>query len=90
MKLKAALWFALPLPRHKCTVVTFHADIVNRQQSLPHRPKVPQHQKTKDEKKMQSGEAKKQDGLKLRIELNLDLELELKASIRGDITLALL
>lgn len=33
---------------------------------------------------------KKQDGLKLRLELNLDIELELKASIRGDITLALL
>ena len=32
----------------------------------------------------------KQDGLKLRLELNLDIELELKASIRGDITLALL
>lgn len=29
-------------------------------------------------------------GLKLRIELNLDIELELKASIHGDITLALL
>ena len=32
----------------------------------------------------------KQDGLKLRLELNLDIELELKASIRGDVTLALL
>ena len=31
-----------------------------------------------------------QDGLKLRIELNLDVEIELKASIRGDVTLALL
>ena len=31
-----------------------------------------------------------QDGLKLRIELNLDLEIELKASIHGDLTLALL
>ncbi|KAI4170202.1 MAG: hypothetical protein LQ346_008889 [Caloplaca aetnensis] len=30
------------------------------------------------------------DGLKLRLELNLDVEIELKASIRGDITLALL
>ena len=30
------------------------------------------------------------DGLKLRLELNLDIEIELKASIRGDITLALL
>lgn len=31
-----------------------------------------------------------QDGLKLRLELNLDIELELKASIHGDLTLALL
>ena len=31
-----------------------------------------------------------QDGLKLRIELNLDIEIELKASIHGDLTLALL
>lgn len=37
-----------------------------------------------------SDELMKQDGLKLRLELNLDIELELKASIRGDITLALL
>ena len=37
-----------------------------------------------------SDEMMKQDGLKLRLELNLDVELELKASIRGDITLALL
>lgn len=45
----------------------------------------------KEEKKGgQSEEMMKQDGLKLRLELNLDIELELKASIRGDITLALL
>ncbi|MCJ1468828.1 hypothetical protein MMC07_007458 [Pseudocyphellaria aurata] len=31
-----------------------------------------------------------QDGLKLRLELNLDVEIELKASIHGDLTLALL
>ena len=31
-----------------------------------------------------------QDGLKLKLELNLDVEIELKASIRGDLTLALL
>lgn len=31
-----------------------------------------------------------QDGLKLRLELNLDIEIELKASIHGDLTLALL
>lgn len=30
------------------------------------------------------------EGLKLRLELNLDIEIELKASIRGDVTLALL
>lgn len=39
-----------------------------------------------------SGDSKmmEQDGLKLRLELNLDVEIELKASIRGDLTLALL
>ena len=31
-----------------------------------------------------------QDGLKLRLELNLEVEIELKASLRGDLTLALL
>jgi hypothetical protein len=31
-----------------------------------------------------------QDGLKLRLELNLDIEIELKASIHGDLTLALM
>jgi hypothetical protein len=31
-----------------------------------------------------------QDGLKLRLELDLDIEIELKASIHGDLTLALL
>ena len=38
----------------------------------------------------QSDEMKKKDGLKLRLELDLDIELELKASIRGNVTLALL
>ena len=46
--------------------------------------------KTKEDGGGQSDEMMKQDGLKLRLELNLDIELELKASIRGDITLALL
>jgi hypothetical protein len=31
-----------------------------------------------------------QDGLKLRLELNLDIEVELKASIQGDLTLAVM
>jgi len=31
-----------------------------------------------------------QDGLKLRLELNLDIEIELKASIHGDLTLAIM
>lgn len=31
-----------------------------------------------------------QDGLKLKLELNIDIEVELKASIHGDLTLALL
>lgn len=58
---------------------------------IPKRPGNPnQELKTgpnggKEESKMMD-----QDGLKLRLELNLDVEIELKASIRGDITLALL
>ena len=36
------------------------------------------------------GDMMDQDGLKLRLELNLDIEIELKASIHGDLTLALL
>jgi hypothetical protein len=31
-----------------------------------------------------------QNGLKLRLELNLDIEIELKASIHGDLTLAVM
>ena len=31
-----------------------------------------------------------QDGLKVRLELNLDIEIELKASIHGDLTLAVM
>ncbi len=42
--------------------------------------------------KEQGGESDmmQKDGLKLRVELNLDVEIELKASIRGDLTIALL
>ncbi|PGH16968.1 hypothetical protein AJ79_01352 [Helicocarpus griseus UAMH5409] len=43
--------------------------------------------------KLQTAEKPKeeeQDGLKLKLELNLDIEVELKASIHGDLTLALL
>jgi small subunit ribosomal protein S8e len=36
------------------------------------------------------GEQKEDNGLKLRLDLNLDIEVELKASIHGDLTLALL
>lgn len=44
---------------------------------------------------VQSGDAAAKDededeGLKLRLDLNIDVEIELKASIRGDLTLALL
>lgn len=42
---------------------------------------------------MHEGEEKSildEKGLKLRLELNLDIEIELKASIHGDLTLALL
>ncbi|PGG99531.1 hypothetical protein GX51_06271 [Blastomyces parvus] len=44
-------------------------------------------QKLKTAEKPQEEE---QDGLKLKLELNLDIEVELKASIHGDLTLALL
>ena len=40
--------------------------------------------------KLPTADPMDQDGLKLRIELNLDIEIELKASIHGDLTLALL
>ncbi len=40
-------------------------------------------------KKKESG-MMDQDGLKLRLELNLDVEIELKATIKGDLTIALL
>lgn len=45
--------------------------------------------------KLQTGEKSSksiddQEGLKLKLELNLDIEIELKASIHGDLTLALL
>ncbi|KAL8686444.1 MAG: hypothetical protein Q9218_007102 [Villophora microphyllina] len=59
---------------------------------IPKRPGNP-NQELKTGPKGGSGEESKmmdQDGLKLRLELNLDVEIELKASIRGDITLALL
>ncbi|KAL8666418.1 MAG: hypothetical protein Q9202_001441 [Teloschistes flavicans] len=59
---------------------------------IPKRPGNP-NQELKTGPKGGSEEGSKmmdQDGLKLRLELNLDVEIELKASIRGDITLALL
>jgi len=37
-----------------------------------------------------AGDVLAQDGLKLRLELNLDIEIELKASIHGDLTLAVM
>ena len=33
---------------------------------------------------------KDEEGLKLRLELNLDVEIELKASLKGEVVLALL
>lgn len=59
---------------------------------IPKRPGNPK-QELKTGPNEGGGEGSKmmdQDGLKLRLELNLDVEIELKASIRGDITLALL
>lgn len=38
----------------------------------------------------EKGKLDESDGLKLSLEANLDIEVELKASIRGDLTLALL
>jgi hypothetical protein len=38
----------------------------------------------------QQGKGGSSDGLKLRLELNLDIEIELKASIHGDLTLAVM
>lgn len=55
---------------------------------------VPNYQQGKGQqmqsKEDDSDKLMEQDGLKLRIELNLDIEVELKASIHGDLTLALL
>jgi len=41
------------------------------------------------QKQDKSSDILDQDGLKLRLELNLDIEVELKASIHGDLTLAI-
>jgi hypothetical protein len=38
----------------------------------------------------QKSDLDEKDGLKLKLEANLDVEIELKASLRGDLTLALL
>ncbi|KAL8636247.1 MAG: hypothetical protein Q9228_006336 [Teloschistes exilis] len=59
---------------------------------IPKRPGNPNQELKTGPKGGSEGESKMmdQDGLKLRLELNLDVEIELKASIRGDITLALL
>jgi hypothetical protein len=42
------------------------------------------------QKEDKSSDILAQDGLKLRLELNLDIEVELKASIHGDLTLAIM
>jgi hypothetical protein len=42
------------------------------------------------QKQDESSDILAQDGLKLRLELNLDIEVELKASIHGDLTLAIM
>lgn len=60
---------------------------------IPKRPGNPEQQLATGPKGDSGGggsDMMDQDGLKLRIELNLDIEIELKASIHGDITLALL
>jgi hypothetical protein len=45
--------------------------------------------KNMPKKQGKSSDILEQDGLKLRLELNLDIEVELKASIHGDLTLAI-
>lgn len=58
---------------------------------IPMRPGKPNQQlATGPDGKGQDSDLMDQDGLKLRIELNLDIEIELKATIHGDVTLALL
>lgn len=47
-------------------------------------------QNTKPDAKAGGKDIMNEEGLKLRLELNLDIEIELKASIHGDLTLALL
>lgn len=59
---------------------------------IPKRPGNPNQELKTGPKGGGDGSSKmmEQDGLKLRLELNLDVEIELKASIKGDITIALL
>ena len=59
---------------------------------IPMRGAAPQQDlsTTQQGKKEGSGDIMDQDGLKLRLELNLDIEIELKASIHGDLTLAIM
>lgn len=58
---------------------------------IPKRPGNPNQQlKTGPQGGKEESKMMEQDGLKLRLELNLDVEIELKATIKGDLTLALL
>lgn len=58
---------------------------------IPKRPGNPNQQlKTGPQGSKEESKMMEQDGLKLRLELNLDVEIELKATIKGDLTLALL
>lgn len=58
---------------------------------IPMRPGNPNQQlKTGPQGGKEESKMMEQDGLKLRLELNLDVEIELKATIKGDLTLALL
>ncbi|KAL8906185.1 MAG: hypothetical protein Q9171_006368 [Xanthocarpia ochracea] len=58
---------------------------------IPKRPGNPnQELKTGPNGGKDGSKMMEQDGLKLRLEINLDVEIELKASLKGDITLALL
>jgi hypothetical protein len=58
---------------------------------IPMRPGNPnQSLRTNPDAKAGGKDIMEEEGLKLRLELNLDIEIELKASIHGDLTLALL
>ena len=57
---------------------------------IPMRPGNPNQGLATGKGEKKSNDMMDQDGLKLRLDLNLDVEIELKATIKGDLTIALL